>query len=164
MLTYEDYIFIMKMEQDLFQKKAFDSPKVEVNMKNKKGTIVMLVALIVSFVALILPFQEVPAELKGLMTINKPIGTIAGIGVLVAGVLALLATAIGKKKGVLILGFIAAALMIIIVLVNNSHKFFGVKVNVENKIGYTMCWVAAFIMAAATLFSYLTTPRYEKRK
>ena len=148
----------------MFQKKAFDLPIVEVNMKNKKGSIVMLAALVITLIALILPFQEVPKALEGLMTIKKPIGTIAGIGVLVAGVLALLATAIGKKKGVLILGFIAAALMIIIVLANNSHKFFGVKVNVENKIGYTMCWVAAFIMAAATLFSYLTTPRYEKRK
>ncbi|SEF54333.1 hypothetical protein SAMN04487934_101523 [Eubacterium ruminantium] len=32
----------------MFQKKAFDSPKVEVNMKNKKGTIVMLVAFIMA--------------------------------------------------------------------------------------------------------------------
>ncbi len=148
----------------MFQKKAFDLPIVEVNMKNKKGTIVMLVALVVVFVALVLPFQEVPAELKGLMTIKKPIGTIAGVGALIAGVLALLATLIGKKKGVLILGFVSAALMILIVLVNKSHKLFGMKVEVDNKIGYTMCWIAVFVMAVATLFSYLTTPRYEKRK
>ncbi|MBR1675531.1 MAG: hypothetical protein IJ703_11330 [Eubacterium sp.] len=133
-------------------------------MKNKKGTIVMLVALVLVFVALILPFQEVPAELKGLMTINKPIGTIAGIGALACGVLALLATAIGKKKATLILGFISAALVFIIIFANKSHKFFGMKVEVDNKIGYTMCWVAAFVMAIATLFAYLTTPRYEKRK
>ena len=133
-------------------------------MKNKKGSIVMLAALVITLIALILPFQEVPKALEGLMTIKKPIGTIAGIGALVFGVLALFATAIGKKKGVLVLGFLAAAMMFLIVIVNNSHKFFGTKVDVDNKIGYTLCWVAAFVILVATLFAYLTTPRYEKRK
>ena len=137
---------------------------VEVNMKNKKGTIVMLVALVIVFVALILPFQEVPKELEGLMTIKKPIGTIAGIGSLVFGVLAFLLTAIAKKKGVLIMGFLSAAMMFLIVIVNKSHKMFGLKVEVDNKIGYTLCWVAAFVMLVATLFSYISTPRYEARK
>ena len=89
MLTYEDYIFIMKMEQDLFQKKAFDSPKVEVNMKNKKGTIVMLVALAIMFVASILPFQDVPDTVKMVVsTPPKPISTVLGIAALVFGIIA----------------------------------------------------------------------------
>ncbi len=164
MLTYEDYIFIMKIEQDLFQKKAFDSPIVEVNMKNKKGTIVMLVALAIMFVASILPFQDVPDTVKMVVsTPPKPISTVFGIAALVFGIIAFFVTMIGQKKAVLIAGFLSTVLMLIMIFTNKADKK-GLNFEADNKIGYTMCWVSVFVMAAATLFSYLTTPRYEKRK
>ena len=138
--------------------------KVEVNvMTNKKGAFILLIATVFTFISLILPFQEVSKNLKGIVSINKPIATIAGIAALILGILAMLASAVGKKEAVLVFGFLATACMFFVVNRTNN-VFFGVKIAVSNKIGYTMCWISAFVMAISTLFAYLTTPRYESRK
>jgi len=123
----------------------------------------MAAAVVLTLIAFVLPFQEAQESVKYLVEIKKPIGTVGGIIALVCGVLAILMCLIGKKVGVLVFGFLDAGMILLMIMVNKSHKLFGMKIPVDNKIGFVLCWVALVVTALATLFAYVTTPKGEKQ-
>ncbi|SNU05021.1 hypothetical protein SAMN06297422_102134 [Lachnospiraceae bacterium] len=133
--------------------------------KNPIGTIIVLVATVVVFLGLCLPFYKVDA-----FGINMTVSLLYADGVQVIGiiwavfaVLTLLFALIGKKVPVLIFGILASLGLFLSYALNNStlDEYESLGAFVEKGTGNTLCLAGAVVILIAAII-YMATTKTKK--